>query len=121
MATVERSHGPATQVAVRNLASLKPEHQEILRTLLADRGMASATLETLAEHLLEEEDPRLMRALARVKAGHASVTAASNTGHASVTAASNTGRGTGATVGSLRPERATSSTGRGTVGSLRRS
>ena len=110
MASEDRTHGPATRVAIRNLSSLKPDHQELLRTLLGDAGMASATLETLAEHLLEEEDPRLQQALARVKAGHASVE--------TVSAAS---ARAGATVGSLRVEHTGPvSGGRGTVGSLRK-
>lgn len=102
--------GPATQVAIRNLSSLKPEHQELLRALLGDTGMAPATLETLVEHLLEEEDGRLQHALARVKAGHASVETAS-------AAASRPG----ATVGSLRGDRGGAPAQvRGTVGSLRK-
>ncbi|WP_236518753.1 hypothetical protein [Sandaracinus amylolyticus] len=110
MASEERAHGPATRVAIQNLSSLKPEHQQLLRTLLADSGMAAATLETLVEHLLEEEDTRLQTALSRVKAGHSSVEAAS--------AAS---ARPGSTVGSLRVERgAVGSNGRGTVGSLRK-
>jgi hypothetical protein len=105
-----REQGPATLVALRNISSLKPEHQILLRTLLADEGMASATLETLVEHLLEEEDGGLQLALARVKAGHASVETAS-------AAASRPG----STVGSLRAEAGPStSAGRGTVGSLKR-
>lgn len=111
MPTEERSHGPATRVAIRNLRSLKPEHQELLRTLLDDPGMASATLETLVEHLLEEEDARLTHALARVKAGHASVEAASSAA----------AQRPGATVGSLRPSSsAAPAASRGTVGSLRK-
>lgn len=110
MSSEDRAHGPATRVAIRNLSSLKPDHQELLRTLLADPGMASATLETLAEHLLEEEDPRLQHALARVKAGHASVE--------TVSAARER---PGVTVGSLRAEhQGPLNGGRGTVGSLRK-
>lgn len=115
MAIEERAHGPATRVAIRNLSALKPEHQELLRTLLTDAGMASQTLETLVEHLLEEEDPRLLRALARVKSGNASVEIATS-------AASRPG----STVGTLRPDPGGPAGGgggsaRGTVGSLRRS
>lgn len=110
MASEDRAHGPATRVAIRNLSSLKPEHQELLRTLLGDAGMASATLETLVEHLLEEEDSRLQHMLARVKAGHASVE----------TASSAVAR-PGATVGSLRADRGgPPASGRGTIGSLRK-
>jgi hypothetical protein len=110
MAAEEREHGPATRVAIRNLTSLKPEHQQLLRTLLGDAGMAKATLETLVEHLLEEEDARLQHTLARVKSGHASVETASG---ASTRA--------GATVGSLRPSSAASAgPARGTVGSLKK-
>ncbi|AKF10387.1 hypothetical protein [Sandaracinus amylolyticus] len=110
MASEERAHGPATKVAIRNLSALKPEHQQLLRTLLADAGMATATLETLVEHLLEEEDTRLQTALSRVKAGHSTVEAAS---------AASARRG--ATVGSLRTERGSAPGGaRGTVGSLRK-
>ena len=109
MATEERDQGPATRVAIRNLSALKPEHQGLLRTLLADAGMSKATLETLVEHLLEEEDPRLQRALARVKSGNASVEIASG-------AAARPG----STVGSLRPDRGGAGGARGTVGSLRK-
>jgi len=104
-----QARGPATALAVRHLSSLKPDHQTLLRTLLADPGMASATLETLAEHLLEEEDPRLVRAVGRVKAGHAGAEVA-----AAVAIRS------GSTVGSLRADRDPGPPGRGTVGSLRR-
>lgn len=110
MPTEDRTHGPATRVAIRNLTSLKPEHQQLLRTLLGDSGMASATLESLVEHLLEEEDARLQHTLARVKAGHATVEIASDAT-----------RRAGATVGSLRPSSAViSGPARGTVGSLRK-
>lgn len=110
MVSEDRAHGPATRVAIRNLSSLKPDHQELLRTLLADAGMASATLEALVEHLLEEEDTRLQHALARVKAGHASVE--------TVSAACER---PGATVGSLRlDDDGPVNSGRGTVGSLRK-
>jgi hypothetical protein len=114
MPTETRTHGPATRVAIRNLPSLKPEHQTLLRALLADAGMASATLETLVEHLLEEEDPRLGRALARVKAGHASVEVAESAA-----------RRPGSTVGSLRPDPAVpgslpAGALTGTIGNLRR-
>lgn len=109
MATEERGHGPATRVAIRNLSALKPEHQELLRTLLGDPGMASATLETLVEHLLEEEDPRLQRTLARVRSGSASVEVASSAGARA-----------GSTVGSLRPDPGGGGAARGSVGSLRK-
>jgi hypothetical protein len=109
MPTEERAHGPATRVAIRNLATLKPEHQQLLRTLLADSGMGSGTLETLVEHLLEEEDPRLTQTLARVKAGLSTVEVASG-------AASRPG----STVGSLRAGPGDAPSARGTVGSLRR-
>lgn len=110
MASEERAHGPATRVAIRNLSSLKPEHQELLRTLLGDTGMAPATLESLVEHLLEEEDARLQHTLARVKAGHVSVETATDAGQRA-----------GATVGSLRPAPgAAAGAPRGTVGSLRK-
>lgn len=113
MASEDRAHGPATRVAIRNLSSLKPEHQQLLRTLLADAGMATATLETLVEHLLEEEDARLQHTLARVKAGHVTVDVASGASQRP-----------GATVGSLRSTAGSPGdlvgAGRGTVGSLRR-
>jgi hypothetical protein len=109
MPTEERAHGPATRVAVRNLTALKPEHQDLLRTLLADPGMGSGTLETLVEHLLEEEDPRLLRALARVKAGLATVEVASDAS-----------KRPGVTVGGMRPDPHAVGTARGTVGSLRK-
>ncbi len=64
-----REHGPGTQLAIRHMKTLKPEHQDLLRVLLADRGMEQATLETLVEHLFEEEDPRLVTALRRIRAG----------------------------------------------------
>ena len=81
--------GPATEVAVHNIARLKPEHGELLRTLLADPGMAPATLEVLVEHLLEEEGPALQQVVARAKLG------------VSAALASSTVR-PGATVGDLR-------------------
>jgi hypothetical protein len=81
--------GLATEVAVHNIARLKPEHGELLRTLLADTGMAPATLEVLVEHLLEEEGPALQQVVARAKLG------------VSAALASSTVR-PGATVGDLR-------------------
>jgi hypothetical protein len=114
MATEERTHGPATRVAIRNLNRLKPEHQDLLRTLLADGGMGKGTLETLVEHLLEEEDPSLTRAIAAVRAGDA--------GLAPDTAPSQPSpQSTGMSVGSLRNESAAARAPatRGTVGDLR--
>ena len=102
--------GPATEVAVHNIARLKPEHGELLRTLLADPGMAPATLEVLVEHLLEEEGPALQQVVARAKLG------------VSAALASSTVR-TGATVGDLRGGGFSApSAGRpgATVGGLRR-
>ena len=101
-----KTHGPATQLAIRNLRSLKPEHQTLLGQLLEDQGMATATLETLVEHLFEEEDPRLTMALARVRAG------------ASVEAVSAASVRSGTTVGSLRARPGTDGRS-GSVGSLR--
>src|SRR5690349_11540901 len=63
------ARGPATELAIRHLKTLKPEHQELLAVLLADAGMGQASLETLIEHLFEEEDPRLVTALRRIQAG----------------------------------------------------
>lgn len=99
------TRGPATELAVRHMRTLKPEHQELLSVLMADAGMAGATLEVLVEHLFEEEDPRLVAALHRARAGG---------GAAAIEASVRTG----ATVGSLRkdavpPARSSS------VGSLR--
>lgn len=64
--------GPATVLALRHLKTLKGEHQVLLAQMMEDRGMAASTLETLVEHLLEEEDPALSRALERVKSGASS-------------------------------------------------
>ena len=64
-----RARGPATELAIRHLKTLKPEHQELLRVLLADPGMGETALETLVEHLFEEEDPCLVTALRRIQAG----------------------------------------------------
>ena len=64
-----QTHGPGAELAIRHMKTLKPEHQQLLRVLLADPGMAEATLETLVEHLFEEEDPRLVTALHRIQAG----------------------------------------------------
>ncbi len=99
------ARGPATELAVRHMRALKPEHQALLAVLMADEGMGGATLETLVEHLFEEEDPRLVSALYRARAGG---------GLASISASVRVG----ATVGSLRrdavpPARSAS------VGSLR--
>ncbi len=110
MAAEERAHGPATRVAIRNLARLKAEHQGLLRTLLDDAGMSSATLETLVEHLLEEEDASLQQDLVRVKAGSAAAAPASSASSA---------RG-GLSVGSLRPDASIATSPGGSVGSLRR-
>ncbi|GAB4201443.1 MAG: hypothetical protein OHK0013_13450 [Sandaracinaceae bacterium] len=104
------ARGPATEVAVQNIARLKPEHRDLLRTLLADGGMAPATLEVLIEHLLEEEGPALQQVVARAKLGVSAALAGS-------------ALRAGATVGDLRsggfaqhvaPNRGA------TVGSLRR-
>lgn len=105
------ARGPATEVAVRNIARLKPEHQDLLRTLLADTGMAPGTLEVLVEHLLEEEGPALQQVVARAKLG------------VSAALASSAFRA-GATVGDLRAggfgQHAGPTPG-ATVGGLRRS
>lgn len=103
--TKSDERGPGAELAVRHLRTLKPEHQELLGVLMADPGMAGATLEVLVEHLFEEEDPRLVAALHRARAGG---------GVAAIAASVRTG----ATVGSLRrdavpPARSAS------VGSLR--
>ncbi|MFN7699514.1 MAG: hypothetical protein ACK6CU_00860 [Deltaproteobacteria bacterium] len=103
--------GPATEVAIHNIARLKPEHGVLLRTLLADPGMSAATLEVLVEHLLEEEGPALQQVVARAKLG------------VSAALASTTVRA-GASVGDLRgqdpPPHAAERAG-ATVGALRRS
>jgi len=99
--------GPATQVALTNLARLKPDHRVLLGALLADAGMAPSTLELLAEHLLEEEGPQMLAVVARAKAG------------ISAAVASSTIR-TGTTVGDLRGTRVAPPSGPGTVGALRR-
>jgi len=101
------ARGPATRVAVENLARLKPDHRVLLGALLADAGMAPATLELLAEHLLEEEGPQMLAVVARTKAG------------VSAALASSTIR-TGTTVGDLRSTRVAPPSGPGTVGALRR-
>jgi hypothetical protein len=101
----ESNLGPATEIAVRNRASLKPEHRELLDVLLADPGMAERTREGLVSHLLEEEDPRLLRELARAKS--------TSTGMAPPQSG-------GLTVGSLRANRPGRSATRGTVGPLNR-
>lgn len=107
MAKNERRYGPATHVALNHLSTLKPEHQLLLNTLLADTGMADATLESLVEHLLEEEGPQLQEALTRAKAGADALPTWPSR--------------TGTTVGSLRPSTvALAPPGQGTVGSLRK-
>lgn len=103
--TKPSARGPAAELAVRHLKTLKPEHQELLGVLMADAGMDAATLEVLVEHLFEEEDPRLVAALHRARAGG---------GEASITASVRSG----ATVGSLRRE-STLPARSASVGSLR--
>lgn len=98
--------GPATELAVRHMRTLKPEHQELLAVLMSDEGMGVGTLEVLVEHLFEEEDPRLVSALHRARAGG---------GEASIVASVRNG----ATVGSLRVESAPPARS-ASVGSLRR-
>jgi hypothetical protein len=108
-ASTSGQRGPATEVAVHNIARLKPEHGELLRTLLADSGMAPATLEVLVEHLLEEEGPALQQVVARAKLG-VSAALASSTVRAGATVGDLRGGGfsqhpaarSGATVGGLR-------------------
>lgn len=102
------SRGPATTLAIAHKSTLKPDHQSLLDSLLADEGMASATLETLVEHLFEEEDPRLIEALHRARVG------------VPVDVVSEASRRPGTTVGNLRQDRAPASTGGGSVGSLRK-
>jgi len=63
------TRGPATSVVIHNIARLKPDHQTLMKALLADTGMGAATLETLVEHLLEEEGPALQQVVARTKLG----------------------------------------------------
>jgi hypothetical protein len=99
--------GPATELAIAHKSTLKPEHQTLLSSLLADPGMATETLETLVEHLFEEEDPRLTMALRRARAGVPTQVVAGAV------------QRTTASVGSLRVERGPLSTGGGSVGSLR--
>ncbi len=100
-----QARGPAASLALRHMRTLKPEHQELLAVLMADDGMGSGTLEVLVEHLFEEEDPRLVAALHRARAGGGAASIA-----ASVRA--------GATVGSLRRESAPPARS-ASVGSLR--
>ena len=71
------TRGPATSVVIQNIARLKPDHQTLMKALLADQGMGAATLETLVEHLLEEEGPALQQVVARTKLGVAAVLASS--------------------------------------------
>lgn len=106
--TTKPARGPATSVVVQNIARLKPDHQTLMKTLLADTGMGADTLETLVEHLLEEEGPALQQVVARTKLGVSASLA---------TAA----RPTGQTVGDLRAAYTspTASPKRGTVGALR--
>jgi len=101
------ARGPATELAIAHKATLKPDHQELLDVLLADAGMGTGTLETLVEHLFEEEDPRLLLALRRAKVQGAAVVAAA-------------GARVGASVGNLRRENTPGQRGAGSVGSLRR-
>jgi hypothetical protein len=100
-----KDRGPGAELALRHMKTLKPEHQELLAVLMADADMQSATLETLVEHLFEEEDPRLLTALHRARVG----------GEAAITASVRTG----ATVGSLRHEHQPIARS-ASVGSLRR-
>lgn len=103
--------GPATELAVAHMSTLKPEHQELLGTLMADEGMAVDTLEALVEHLFDEEDPRLTLALRRARAGVATDVVVGAV------------RRSGATVGDLRSPNhlaAGDGAGRGSVGSLRK-
>jgi hypothetical protein len=102
-----RPRGPATELAIRHLKTLKPEHQQLLSVLLADTGMGETTLETLVEHLFEEEDPRLVTALRRIQAGSPK------------SAVIEASARTGATVGNLRRD-ATPVARSASVGSLRR-
>lgn len=99
--------GPATELAIAHMSTLKPEHQTLLAALLRDAGMATETLETLVEHLFEEEDPRLTLALRRARAGVPTAVVSGAT------------QRSGATVGSLRAERTPESRGSGSVGSLK--
>jgi hypothetical protein len=103
--TERGARGPAAELAVRHLRTLKPEHQELLAVLMADPGMGAGTLEVLVEHLFEEEDPRLVTALHRARAGG---------GEPAIAASVRSG----ATVGSLRAESAPSARS-ASVGSLR--
>jgi hypothetical protein len=105
--TSEVERGPATALAIRHMKTLKPEHQQLLGVLLADAGMGQATLETLVEHLFEEEDPRLVTALRRIQAGSSP---------SAVIEASARDR---ATVGNLRRD-TTPVASSASVGSLRR-
>ena len=60
---VNNLHGlgaTATNVATRNRASLSPDHQQVLRTLLADPALSASTRECVLHHMLTEEDPRLL-------------------------------------------------------------
>ena len=106
--SLKQARGPATSVVVQNIARLKPDHQILMKTLLADEGMAPETLETLVEHLLEEEGPALQQVVARTKLGVSAALASA-------------ARPGGATVGDLRSGHANvaSAPKRGTVGPLR--
>jgi hypothetical protein len=105
MGNETKTRGPATELAMRHLRTLKPEHQELLGVLMSDAGMGAGTLEVLVEHLFEEEDPRLVSALHRARAGG---------GEAAIAASVRVG----ATVGSLRNDRVPSARS-ASVGSLR--
>lgn len=103
--------GPATEVAIHNIARLKPEHGVLLQQLLADPGMAPATLELLVEHLLEEEGPALQQIVARAKLGISAALASST-----VRETATVGDLRGGSVGGHEPARSGL-----TVGGLRRS
>lgn len=108
--TSASGRGPATEVAVHNIARLKPEHGVLLKQLLADPGMAPATLEVLVEHLLEEEGPALQQIVARTKLGVSAALASST-----VRPGTTVGDLRGGTVGGHAPARSGV-----TVGDLRR-
>lgn len=110
MKSATTGRGPATEVAIHNIARLKPEHGVLLRQLLADEGMAPASLEILVEHLLEEEGPALQQIVARTKLGVSAALASST-----VRAGTTVGDLRGGTVGGHAPMRVGV-----TVGDLRR-
>lgn len=105
----EAVRGPATEIAVRNIARLKPDHRELLGKLLADPSLSPGTLEIFVEHLLEEEGPALQQLVARTKLG-VSAELASSTVRPSATVGDLRGNGftphpsapRGVTVGGLR-------------------